>query len=147
MSPRYQASLSLASASLALVFSLGGCAYGELRTVLRAQFASELNCPEVKIVKRELWYVAEGPDQYKISGCGVLRTYTCPDPGGLVSYDEPQCSWVEGDADAPTANAPKQADPVDDSAGGEDADADDASDTDEANEGADAAEAEDPEAD
>ncbi|MDD9936171.1 MAG: hypothetical protein OXT09_21345 [Myxococcales bacterium] len=84
-----------------LAGSAGGCAYGELRTVLRAQFASELDCPEVQIERRELWYSYDGPDQYKISGCGVMRTYTCPNPEGLVSYDEPQCEWVEGDADAP----------------------------------------------
>lgn len=99
-----------------LLLSSSGCAYGELRTVLRAQFASELNCAEVKIQKRALWYSYEGPDQYKISGCGVMRTYTCPATDGLVSYDEPQCKWVEGDADAPTINTDTEASPLDEAA-------------------------------
>jgi hypothetical protein len=96
-----------------LLLGSSGCAYGELRTVLRAQFASELNCAEVKIQKRALWYSYEGPDQYKISGCGVMRTYTCPAVDGLVSYDEPQCKWVEGDADAPKMHTDTEASPLD----------------------------------
>jgi hypothetical protein len=84
-----------------------GCAYGEVRQVVRAQFAAELNCPEVLIQKRDVWYMYDSPDQYKVSGCGVMRTYTCPaDEDGLVSYDEPACTWVAGDADAPAAPKP-----------------------------------------
>jgi hypothetical protein len=79
---------------------LGGCAYGEVRQVVRAQFATEFDCPEVLLKKRELWYSYEGPDQFKAIGCGRVRTYTCP-KSGLVSYDEPVCTFVEGDADAP----------------------------------------------
>jgi len=88
----------------ALVFgcaSLVGCAHGEVRQVIRAQFAAELSCPEVTLKKRDVWYVYEGPDQYKVSGCGVMRTYTCPAGDGMASYDEPACTWVAGDADAP----------------------------------------------
>ncbi len=80
---------------------LFGCAYGEVRQVVRAQFASELNCPEVQMKKRDVWYSYDSPDQYKVSGCGVMRTYTCPKTEGLVSYDKPVCTWVAGDADAP----------------------------------------------
>jgi hypothetical protein len=82
-----------------------GCAYGEVRQVVRAQFASELNCPEVFITKRDAWYQYDSPNQFKVSGCGVMRTYTCPVDEGTVSYDKPACTWVEGDADAPKLKA------------------------------------------
>jgi hypothetical protein len=89
------------------VFAGLGCAYGEVRQVVRAQFASELDCPEVFIVKRDAWYQYENPNQFKVTGCGVMRTYTCPkEASGRVSYDEPACTWVEGDADAPKMAAP-----------------------------------------
>ena len=80
---------------------LGGCAYGEVRQVVRAQFASDFDCPEVQLKKRELWYSYEGPDQFKAIGCGKVRTYTCPANAGRVSYDKPVCTFVDGDADAP----------------------------------------------
>ena len=100
--------------------SLVGCAHGEVRQVIRAQFAAELSCPEVTLKKRDVWYVYESPDQYKVSGCGVMRTYTCPAGDGLASYDEPACTWVAGDADAPqmakmVGDADEGAQPADDS--------------------------------
>lgn len=129
-----------------------GCAYGEIRQVVRAQFASELDCPEVFIVKRDAWYQYQNPNQFKVKGCGVVRTYTCPpDSDGRVSYDEPACKWVEGDADAPKINITPADDemleplppmdedlqddaqpppPAEDDGAGDDADEDDASDTD-----------------
>jgi hypothetical protein len=98
-----------------LTLVASGCAYGEVRQVLRAQFASELNCPEVSMRRRDTWYAYEGPEQYKISGCGVMRTYTCPDTKGLVSYGSTPCTFVNGDADAP--QGPKaEPNPVDESA-------------------------------
>ena len=87
-----------------------GCAYGEVRQVVRAQFASELDCPEVQIQRRNAWYGYDTGNQFKVSGCGVMRTYTCNDPDGRVSYDEPACTWVEGDADAPKIAAPRPED-------------------------------------
>jgi len=89
-------------AGLALA-TLSGCAYGNVRQVLRAQFASEVGCSDVTLKKRDFWYISDNPHQYKISGCGVMRTYTCTkeDAEGLVSYDEPPCKWEEGDSDAP----------------------------------------------
>jgi hypothetical protein len=96
------------SARPIVVFALGlgvcagfGCAYGEVRQVVRAQFATELDCPEVFITKRDAWYQYESANQFKVTGCGVVRSYTCPVDDGRVSYDEPACTWVEGDADAP----------------------------------------------
>lgn len=93
--------VSLVGSALPILGS--GCAYGEVRQVLRAQFASDVGCADVKLKRRDAWYAAENPHQYKIIGCGVTRSYTCTQEQaeGLVSYDEPACSWVEGDADAP----------------------------------------------
>jgi hypothetical protein len=99
--------LGLLSASFA-----GGCAYGEVRQVVRAQFATELDCPEVQIKRRDAWYGYDTGNQFKVSGCGVMRTYTCNDPDGRVSYDEPACTWVEGDADAPQMAKPMPDDPA-----------------------------------
>src|SRR5690348_8592037 len=95
--------VSLACSALPVLGS--GCAYGEVRQVLRAQFASDVGCADVKLKRRDAWYAAENPHQYKITGCGVTRSYTCTNEQaeGLVSYDEPACTWVEGDADAPKA--------------------------------------------
>ena len=104
--------MSFRSGSTVAVFGLlgasvvGGCAYGEVRQVVRAQFASELDCPEVQIKRRDAWYGYDTVNQFKVSGCGVMRTYTCNDPDGRVSYDEPACTWVAGDADAPKMAAP-----------------------------------------
>jgi hypothetical protein len=94
---------ALVIAGGALLSTASGCAYGNVRQVLRAQFASEVGCSEVTFKKRDFWYVSDNPHQYKISGCGVMRTYTCTqeDAEGLISYDEPACKWEEGDADAP----------------------------------------------
>jgi len=109
------------SLAIALAASSSGCAYGGVRQVLRAQFASDTGCSAVTIKKRDFWYVADNPHQYKIFGCGVMRTYTCTkeDAEGLISYDEPACKWEEGDSDAPKAKAPAPVDPMDDSSGGE----------------------------
>jgi hypothetical protein len=101
--------------SLLSAFAASGCAYGEVRQVVRAQFASELNCPEVTVKKRDAWYGYESPNQWKVSGCGVMRTYTCPKTEGRISYDEPACTWVEGDADAPKVGGNKSGDAMDES--------------------------------
>jgi len=100
-----------------LVTSASGCAYGNVRQVLRAQFASDVDCSAVTIKKRDFWYVSDNPHQYKVSGCGVMRTYTCTqeDADGLISYDEPACKWEEGDADAPKPKTTAM--PVDDDMG------------------------------
>ena len=91
------------AAGAVLAASASGCAYGNVRQVLRAQFASDVDCSAVTIKKRDFWYVSDNPHQYKVSGCGVMRTYTCTqeDADGLISYDDPACKWEEGDADAP----------------------------------------------
>jgi hypothetical protein len=94
------------------VVAASGCAYGEVRQVIRAQFASEFDCPEVQLRKRDTWYAQENPNQFKVIGCGKVRTYTCDKEVGLVSYDSPACKFVEGDADAPGANKADQPNPA-----------------------------------
>src|SRR5262245_11896619 len=94
-----------------------GCAYGDVRQVVRAQFASELDCPEVQLKRRDAWYGREG-HQFKVTGCGVVRTYTCEDVDSRVSYDEPACTWVNGDIDAPQLmKPPAEEQPLDESEG------------------------------
>lgn len=94
------------------VVATSGCAYGEVRQVIRAQFASEFNCPEVQLRKRDSWYAQDNPNQFKVTGCGKVRTYTCDKEVGLVSYDSPACKFVEGDADAPGADKANQPNPA-----------------------------------
>jgi hypothetical protein len=94
------------------VAATSGCAYGEVRQVIRAQFASEFNCPEVQLRKRDSWYAQDNPNQFKVTGCGKVRTYTCDKEVGLVSYDSPACKFVEGDADAPGADKANQPSPA-----------------------------------
>jgi hypothetical protein len=108
-------------AGVALATLVSGCAYGNVRQVLRAQFASDIGCADVTIKKRDFWYVSDNPHQYKISGCGTMRTYTCTqeDAEGLISYDEPACKWEEGDADAPKPKVHAPADPMDEGMEGE----------------------------
>jgi len=106
---------ALVVAGVTLAATASGCAYGSVRQVLRAQFASDVDCSAITIKRRNFWYVSDNPHQYKISGCGVMRTYTCTqeDADGLISYDEPACKWEEGDADAPKPKA-RPAQPADD---------------------------------
>jgi hypothetical protein len=106
---------------VALATLVSGCAYGNVRQVLRAQFASDVDCSQVTIKKRDFWYISDNPHQYKISGCGVMRTYTCDqeDADGLISYDEPACKWEEGDADAPKPKLQAPSDPMDEGMGDE----------------------------
>ena len=94
------------------VVAASGCAYGEVRQVIRAQFASEFDCPEVQLRKRDSWYAQDNPNQFKVTGCGKVRTYTCDQDVGLVSYDSPACKFVEGDADAPGADKADQSNPA-----------------------------------
>ena len=98
--------------------ALSGCAYGELRQVLRAQVASELDCAEVQIEYKDLRYHEEdtSKERFKVTACGVERTYTCPQDPGLVSYDEKVCTFVDGDPDRPEVAT------MEDSAGGDAAD-------------------------
>jgi hypothetical protein len=95
-----------ARAVLALiVLCSGGCAYGELRHVLRAQIASETNCAEVSVVKSPAYLPGYKDNQYVAKGCGVERIYTCKG-AGLTKYGGAQCTYVDSGAAAARPPAP-----------------------------------------
>jgi hypothetical protein len=79
----------------------GGCAYGEMRDVLRAQVASEAQCVELSVHKTGAYQQGYQENQYEVKGCGVERVYTCKQ-SGLVKYGAAECTYV-------TTNAPKPA--------------------------------------
>jgi hypothetical protein len=105
-----------------LMLALGGCAYGELKQVLRAQVASEISCADVTIENSSPYAPNYKPGQYRVKGCGVDRTYECPKETGLVSYNSKICSYVDSKSvkpPEPTPSAaggedPAMADPMDD---------------------------------
>jgi hypothetical protein len=74
---------------------LGGCAYGELRQVLRAQVASETSCGDVTVESSSVFAPGHKPNQFRVRGCGVDRTYDCPKADGLVSYGAKVCTYVD----------------------------------------------------
>lgn len=86
-------------AALSLV---GGCAYGQSQQVVRAQFASELECPDATAKARPVYAEGYKKGQYTVTGCGVVRTYSCEASDKLRSYDD-QCSYVAGDMTVPMA--------------------------------------------
>jgi hypothetical protein len=103
------------TSALLLGSLLTGCAYGEMRQVLRAQVASEADCPELKVTKVPAYAEGYTENQYKVVGCGVDRVYTCNDSGGLVKFGSADCKFVAAVAPkAPVAPAP-----TDDDSGGE----------------------------
>lgn len=111
---------SFALGALALAATSSGCAYGEIRQVVRAQFASELNCPDARAEERKRYDEGFKDGQLKVEGCGVIRIYTCPADAGLVSYDEKLCTFedvkqVENKAPA-AGPSPDEALPMDDMA-------------------------------
>jgi len=90
----------------AAAITSAGCAYGEMREVLRTSLASEHNCPEVKVVPQNRPHLRElQPEynnQYRVTGCGLQRTYTCPAETGLVEYGTAaRCTFIEGDPNSP----------------------------------------------
>jgi hypothetical protein len=93
-----------ACAALALVLCSSGCAYGELRQVLRAEVASEANCPDVVIQKSSPFAPGYKANQYTVRGCGVDRVYTCKDDG-LVAYGHADCTYTAGATAKPAAAA------------------------------------------
>jgi hypothetical protein len=79
-----------------LALALGsGCAYGELRQVLRAQVASETDCPDVTVQKSSPYAPGYKENQYTVRGCGVDRVYTCNEDG-MVSYGDAKCTYTSG---------------------------------------------------
>jgi hypothetical protein len=90
-----------------LVLNSGGCAYGELRHVLRSQVAAETNCPEIAVVKSPPYQPGYKEHQYLVKGCGIDRIYNCRKEG-LTKYGHAECTYVEGSSTfkPPAAAAP-----------------------------------------
>jgi hypothetical protein len=91
------------------MLALGGCAYGELKQVLRAQVASETSCGDVTIEKASPYAPGYKPGQYRVKGCGVDRTYDCPKESGLVSYGAKVCTYVDAKSAKPPEPTPSAA--------------------------------------
>jgi hypothetical protein len=96
-----------------LVVTLSGCAYGELRQVLRAQVASETSCGDVVVESSSVYAPGHKPNQFRVRGCGIDRTYDCPKSEGLVSYGAKVCTYVDSKSIKPPEPAPAEpADPA-----------------------------------
>jgi hypothetical protein len=91
------------------MLALGSCAYGELKQVLRAQVASEINCGDVTIESSSQYAPGYKPGQYRVKGCGVDRTYECPKETGLVSYNAKICTYVDPKSIKPAGPTPSAA--------------------------------------
>jgi hypothetical protein len=89
-----------------------GCAYGELKQVLRAQVASELHCSAVTIEDSPLYQPGYNAGQYLVKGCGIDRTYNCPTKEGLISYGAKPCTYLDSKAMKPPEPAPIEDDPM-----------------------------------
>jgi hypothetical protein len=105
-----------------LVVTMGGCAYCELRQVLRAQVASETSCGDVVVENSSVYAPGHKPNQFRVRGCGIDRTYDCPKEEGLVSYGAKVCTYVDSksikppEPAAPPAGDPGMAEPMDEPA-------------------------------
>jgi hypothetical protein len=88
---------------------LGGCAYGELKQVLRAQVAAETKCGDLTVETTPMYQPNHKPGTYRVKGCDVDRTYECPQDDGLVSYGDKVCKPV---AAAPATPPPVAAEPA-----------------------------------
>lgn len=110
MSPTVVSKLLPASPLLLALTALsGGCAYGEMTQVIRAQVATETDCTNV-VVRRATSFtpgVQPGTSIYLVTGCDKLeRFYTCKDDdGGLASYDT-KCEFKQGAPSMPSGAAP-----------------------------------------
>jgi hypothetical protein len=99
-----------ASSAFVLFATLcSGCAYGEMRYVLRSQVAKESGCADLTVEKQSPYAQGYTPNNYVIKGCGINRVYTCQDDGGLVKYGSAQCSYkppAQPAAAAPSVEGP-----------------------------------------
>jgi hypothetical protein len=92
-----------------LMLSLVGCAYGELKQVLRAQVAAETSCGDVTVENSSVYAPGHKPSQYRVKGCGVDRTYDCPNASGLISYGAKVCTYVDSKSIKPAEPTPSAA--------------------------------------
>jgi hypothetical protein len=90
---------------LSLGLLSGGCAYGELHQVLRAQVASEVDCPDITVEKSSPFMPGYNANQYNVRGCGVDRIYICKGDG-LVKYGHANCTYTAGASTAKPTVAP-----------------------------------------
>lgn len=97
----------------ALASMTGGCAYGELKQVLRAQVASEISCADVTVERSSFAQPGFKPGQYHVKGCGVDRLYDCPKAEGLVSYGSKVCTYTDTSAVKAPAPPPPAAESMD----------------------------------
>jgi len=76
----------------------GGCAYGQMSQVLRAQVASEADCPTVAVKRVSEYAPGYQPNQYSVHGCGIDRVYTCRGKEGLVAFGSgvTDCTYTSG---------------------------------------------------
>jgi hypothetical protein len=91
------------------MLALVGCAYGELKQVLRAQVAAETSCGDVTIEPSSVYAPGHKPGQYRVRGCGVDRVYDCPKEDGLVSYGDKVCTYVDAKSIKPPQPTPSAA--------------------------------------
>jgi len=113
---------SVVAGIVGLVCQMGGCAYGELDQVLRAEVATETKCTDVVVKPAAAFERGWKPNQYKVSGCGVDRVYTC-DRGGLVEYASAKdiCNMAPSQTASPNTSAGGDVSPGDLEAPSEDA--------------------------
>jgi hypothetical protein len=95
---RLERKLTLLVLVIGPMLALAGCAYGELKQVLRAQVASETSCGDVTVESSSVYAPGYKPGQYRVKGCGTDRVYSCPKDAGLVEYGSKVCSYVDSKA-------------------------------------------------
>jgi hypothetical protein len=105
---RGMSSLALPRAAVLLCVLSSGCAYGEMRQVLRSQVATESKCSDITVQKQSPYAPGYTENNYTVKGCGIDRVYTCKDDGGLVKFGSAECSYKASNA-APAGGAPSPA--------------------------------------
>jgi hypothetical protein len=105
MLPCMSSPVRVRASSLLVLFALSfsGCAYGEMRYVLRSQVAKESGCADLMVQKQSPYAPGYTPNNYVIRGCGIERVYSCQDDGGLVKYGSAQCSYKATNVPPPAA--------------------------------------------
>lgn len=108
-----------AALACGILGSVGGCAYGEMRQVLRAQVATEADCPDLVVQKASPYSQGYQPNQYVVRGCGVDRLYTCKEDDGLVKFGSADCTYTKRGVPAAAPTPEPAAEPSADDLGAE----------------------------
>ncbi|MET0386672.1 MAG: hypothetical protein ABW321_11975 [Polyangiales bacterium] len=97
--------------ALGALLQLSACAYGQMSQVLRADVASESDCPSLVVKKTSPFSGGYQPNQYSVRGCNIDRVYTCKGEGlakfGSAATD---CSFTASGQQKPAAG-PQPAEP------------------------------------